>query len=93
MHDQGHNPHHAAVNRRRTCYLIRRNTHVSEADRDEIKWRTSTASNGSGCVEVAFTEPAILVRDSTKRSGAVLSVPRSAWRAFIAAARDGQHDI
>jgi hypothetical protein len=66
---------------------------MSEPVRDEIKWRTSTASNGTNCVEVAFTDQVILVRDSMNRSGAMLSVPPPAWRAFIAAARAGQHDL
>jgi hypothetical protein len=66
---------------------------MPDTDPDDIKWRTSTASNGTNCVEVAFTDQAVLVRDSTNRSGAMLALPPSAWRAFMAAARDGQYDI
>jgi hypothetical protein len=69
------------------------NTDVPDADPQEIKWRTSTASNGTNCVEVAFTDHAVLVRDSANRSGAVLSLTQSTWRAFLTAVRDGQHDI
>jgi hypothetical protein len=66
---------------------------MTYTDLDEIKWRTSTASNGTNCVEVAFTDQAVLVRDSTNRSGAVLSLTPSTWRAFMVAVRDGRHDI
>jgi hypothetical protein len=47
-------------------------------------WRKSSASGASGCVEVAFVDGAVLVRDSKNPSGSVLQVPPSAWRRFIA---------
>jgi hypothetical protein len=50
-------------------------------------WRTASYSgaNGGECVEVASTDEAVMVRDTENRAGAMLSVPASAWRAFIAA--------
>ena len=45
------------------------------------QWR-GRGSGGGGCVEVASTAPVVLVRDTTDRGGAVLSVPASAWQAF-----------
>jgi hypothetical protein len=46
-------------------------------------WRKSSYSgtNGGDCVEVAARAD-VLVRDSTNRSGLVLSVSADAWRAF-----------
>jgi hypothetical protein len=46
-------------------------------------WRKSTYSdaNGGDCVEVASTDT-ILVRDTTDRSGAMLTVTAEAWRNF-----------
>jgi len=50
-------------------------------------WRTASYSgaNGGECVEVASTTDAVIVRDTKDRNGRALSVPASAWRAFIAA--------
>jgi hypothetical protein len=51
-------------------------------------WRKSTHSNGSGnCVEVGTASRAILVRDTTNRSGATLTIPAPAWEALLAGLR------
>jgi Domain of unknown function (DUF397) len=49
-------------------------------------WRTASYSgaNGGECVEVASAADAVIVRDTKDRNGGTLSVPASAWRAFIA---------
>ena len=49
----------------------------------ESIWRKSSysADNGGECVEVASAE-AVLVRDTTDRSGPVLTFAADAWRAF-----------
>ena len=49
----------------------------------ESAWRKSSYSgdNGGECVEVA-TADAVLVRDTTDRSGPVLKFAGSAWSAF-----------
>jgi Domain of unknown function (DUF397) len=50
----------------------------------EVGWRTSSYSNGAAaCVEVAPTPDAVLVRDSKDRTGPALTVPPTAWRAFL----------
>ena len=50
----------------------------------ETNWRKSSYSgdNGGECVEVASAE-AVLVRDTTARSGAALVFTAEAWCAFI----------
>ena len=50
-------------------------------------WRKSSYSgaNGGECVEVATTASTVMVRDAKDRNGNVLSVPPSAWRAFVSA--------
>ena len=55
----------------------------------DLTWRKSTYSGGEGgeCVEVA-SAGAVLVRDTTDRAGITLSVPASAWRAFISGVRE-----
>lgn len=51
----------------------------------ESVWRKSSysASNGGECVEVA-SAGAVLVRDTTDRSGPMLAFTGDAWRAFTA---------
>jgi hypothetical protein len=51
---------------------------------DDMTWRTASysGSGGGNCVEVADTAGAVLVRDTTNRAGAVLSVSADAWQAF-----------
>lgn len=52
-------------------------------------WRKSTYSNANGgsCVEVATDATVLLVRDTTNRAGFTLSLPASAWTAFLATVR------
>jgi hypothetical protein len=46
-------------------------------------WRKSSySSSGAQCIEVA-TADAVLIRDTTNRAGVTLSVPASAWSAFV----------
>jgi hypothetical protein len=49
-----------------------------------VTWRKSSFSGGNGgqCVEVAETAHVVLVRDTTDRDGAVLSIPASVWQTF-----------
>lgn len=50
------------------------------------EWRKSSYSNGSGgeCVEVATVEHAVLVRDSKRPSGCLLTVQPRTWSGFLA---------
>lgn len=50
-------------------------------------WRKSSRSNGAGnCVEVTALDTATIgIRDSKDPAGPVLTVPATAWSAFIAA--------
>jgi hypothetical protein len=49
----------------------------------EIKWKISSASGGTGCVEVAFVNQKVLVRDSKNRDGGMLTFSEPSWREFI----------
>ena len=53
-------------------------------------WRKSSYSDGNGgaCVEMATGTGTILIRDTTDRDGATLSIPASAWQAFTAIITD-----
>lgn len=51
-----------------------------------LAWRKSSRSGGgtgNNCVEVAFAESAVAVRDSKDAKGAVLAFSPSAWSAFV----------
>jgi hypothetical protein len=51
-------------------------------------WRKATRSNGQGnCVEVGKAATAVLVRDTTNRSGPTLTIPARAWRALLTEVR------
>jgi len=61
-------------------------------DLSTARWRKSSRSGENGCVEVAFVEGRIAVRDSKDRGGPVLLFERHEWDAFIAATRKGEFD-
>jgi hypothetical protein len=49
-------------------------------------WRKSTysADNNGNCVEVGGAGPAVVVRDTKDRAGAVLTFGTDAWQCFAA---------
>jgi hypothetical protein len=52
-----------------------------------LRWRTSSASGGGGCVEVALLTRTALLRDSRDPDGPVLHLPAPAWIGFLAQVR------
>jgi hypothetical protein len=54
----------------------------------ESNWRKSSFSgdNGGACVEVASAQ-AVLVRDTTDRSGPVVTFTAGAWQTFLTTIR------
>jgi Domain of unknown function (DUF397) len=55
-------------------------------------WRKSSRSESNGCVEVAFLNGQIAVRDSKDRGGSVLLFTYRDWEAFLAGVRHGEFD-
>jgi len=55
-------------------------------------WHKSSRSESNGCVEVAFFDGQIAVRDSKDRSGPVLQFTHREWEAFLAGVRRGEFD-
>lgn len=53
-------------------------------------WVKSTHSVSNGCVEVAFVNGRVGVRDSKNRDGAVLVFTPKEWDAFLSGVADGQ---
>jgi len=66
-----------------------------EIDLTHAHWRKSTRSGayGDNCVEVAFIDEAIAVRDSKDTTGSVLVFTRDEWDAFVVGAKDGEFDL
>ncbi len=71
--------------------------HLESAARlDAAAWRKSSRSNGNGgnnCVEVAFLDTGVAVRDSKNRSGPALQFSAAEWTAFVDSAKAGSFDI
>jgi Domain of unknown function (DUF397) len=68
--------------------------HMSGVDGIGLTWRKASASGngGSNCVEVAFSEEAVLVRNSRHSTGPMLSFTTREWAAFLDGARRGEFD-
>ena len=64
-------------------------------DLSRAQWFKSTRSgpNSDNCVEVAFVDEAIAVRDSKNPHGAALIFPAAEWDAFVGGAKDGEFDL
>jgi Domain of unknown function (DUF397) len=56
------------------------------------EWRKSPHSGEAACVEVAFIEGKVAVRDSKHRGGPMLLFTADEWEAFLGAVRDGEFD-
>ena len=59
-------------------------------DLSRVAWRKSKHSGMSGCVEVAFIDGRVAVRDSKDKTGPVLLFSSPEWGAFVSGVRDGQ---
>jgi hypothetical protein len=64
-------------------------------DLSHAVWRKSVRSgpNCDNCVEVAFVDGGIAVRDSKDQAGPVLIFTPDEWDAFVAGAKDGEFDL
>jgi hypothetical protein len=56
------------------------------------EWRKSSRSHDNGCVEVAFVEDQVALRDSKNPNGPVLVFTAREWAAFLSGVRDGEFD-
>lgn len=60
------------------------------ADFSKAAWGKSTYSGANGCVEMAFVDGQVGVRDSKDPEGPMLVFTAHEWEAFLAGAREGQ---
>ena len=63
-------------------------------DLSRAMWVKSSRSSGNcdNCVEVAFVDGAIAVRDSKDPQGPALIYTRDEWDAFLGGVKDGEFD-
>jgi len=60
----------------------------------DLKWFKSSKSNDHElCVEVAFSDKGVLLRDSKNVSIAPLSFTTDEWNAFIGGAKNNEFDL
>jgi hypothetical protein len=62
-------------------------------DLSRAQWINGTGSGPKGnCVEVAFVDEAIAVRDAENPTGPALIFTAAEWDAFVGGAKDGEFD-
>jgi hypothetical protein len=67
---------------------------MARPDFSDAQWRKSGNSGDGGCVEVAWAEGAVGVRDSKDRgAGPVLVFSEREWSEFLTGARSGEFDL
>ena len=62
-------------------------------DLEAARWRKSSYSGNNGCVEVAFVQGQVAVRDSKDRTGPVLVFTAHEWQAFLRGVGAGEFDL
>ncbi|WP_305786632.1 DUF397 domain-containing protein [Symbioplanes lichenis] len=63
-----------------------------EKNSSESKWRTAKACAAQNCVQVAFIDGGIALRDSKNPDGGILRYSLREWRDFVAGVREGEFD-
>jgi hypothetical protein len=61
-------------------------------DLGDVRWTRSTRCDNSNCVEVAFIDDLVVVRNSAEPFGPMLLHTRAEWAAFTAAVKAGDFD-
>jgi hypothetical protein len=62
-------------------------------DLPSASWKKSKLSGPNGCVEVAFVDDRVAVRDSKDYHGPILTFTPTEWKAFIGGVRDGEFEL
>ncbi len=67
---------------------------MNRPDMSNAHWRKAVASGDGGCVEVAYVDGVIGVRDTKDAgTGPVLMFTEREWTAFLTGARAGEFDL
>jgi Domain of unknown function (DUF397) len=62
-------------------------------DPDPIAWHKSTHSGYNGCVEVAFVNGHVVIRNSKMKHGPFLTFTLTEWENFLCGVVDGEFDL
>jgi hypothetical protein len=62
-------------------------------DLSKAQWFKSTYTTVNECVEVAFVEGVVAVRDSKDPTGPALIFTEGEWNAFTKGSKEGQFDL
>lgn len=66
---------------------------MQQPDLSHARWRKSSLSgSGASCVEVAFVDDAVAVRDTKDREGGTLVFRHDEWTAFVGGIKNGGFD-
>ena len=57
-----------------------------------LTWRVALRCNGGACIRVAPYENQVIIGDSKKPEGPVLTYSRDEWHAFVDGVREGDFD-
>lgn len=67
---------------------------MNEPNFSSARWRKSNTSGDTGCVEVAFADGWVGVRDTKDEGrGPILAFSGDAWRSFITAVKAHEFDL
>ncbi|HEY7607273.1 MAG TPA: DUF397 domain-containing protein [Actinomycetes bacterium] len=62
------------------------------ADLSEENWIRSSYCANASCVEIAFIQNAVTVRDSKELRGPILQFSKTEWSQFLDGVRNGEFD-
>jgi hypothetical protein len=62
-------------------------------DLTRAQWRKSTRSGYNGCLEVAFLDGHVAIRDSKDRQGPMLVFTTAEWQVFVNGVRNGEFQL
>jgi hypothetical protein len=62
-------------------------TMADYGDEQALDWRKSRRSDSGGCLEIALDGGMVLLRDSKRPAGPILSISPRAWAALLAQVR------
>ena len=66
---------------------------MSSSDWDGARWFKANGSNDIGCVEVAFLDGKVGVRDTKDRSKPPHVYTPHEWECFLAGVKNGEFDL
>jgi hypothetical protein len=66
---------------------------VTDNQDSALVWQKSSASGATNCVEVAFVQGWVLIRDSANPEDDMLRFSRAAWNSFLTEVRNADFNL